>query len=175
MAKVSFTKLGLKVNQEIKTIKWNGQIIDIKQYIPVSDKLVLMSNVINLSYDTQTNFSNHTKIDVYTKLNIVEAYTNINFTDKQKENVCKLYDLFVSSGLMELILSNIPQQEINEITVGIEQSVKALYAYQNSAMGILDVIKSDYSNLDLDATMIQEKIANPENLSLLKDIIDKLG
>jgi hypothetical protein len=30
MAKVSFTKLGLKLNQEIKTIIWNDQVIEVK-------------------------------------------------------------------------------------------------------------------------------------------------
>lgn len=175
MAKISFTKLGLKKNQEIKTLIWNDQTIEIKQYLPVSEKLTLMSNIINLSYDVSMNFSNYTKIDIYTKLNIVESYTNINFTEKQKEDVCKLYDLLVGTGLMEQILLNIPKKEVNEITTGVFKTVEALYTYQNSAMGILEIIKSDYSNLDLDATVLQEKIADPENLTLLKDIIDKLG
>ena len=38
MAKVSFTKLGLKTNQEVKTIEWNEQIIEIKQYLPIEKK-----------------------------------------------------------------------------------------------------------------------------------------
>ena len=33
----------------------------------------------------------------------------------------------------------------------------------------------DYSNLDFEASDIQKKIADPENLSLLKDILTKLG
>ena len=56
MAKVSFTKLGLKLNSEVKTIQFNGQDIEIKQYLPVNDKLELISNVINLAHD-ENNFS----------------------------------------------------------------------------------------------------------------------
>jgi hypothetical protein len=57
MAKVSFTKLGLKANQEIKTFNFNEQIIEVKQYLPVNEKLTLISNVINQSID-ENNFNN---------------------------------------------------------------------------------------------------------------------
>ena len=33
MAKVSLTKLGLKVNQDIKNIEFNEQIIELKKYL----------------------------------------------------------------------------------------------------------------------------------------------
>ena len=42
-------------------------------------------------------------------------------------------------------------------------------------MGILDTISADYSNLDLDATKIQKKLADPNALALLKDVMANLG
>ena len=39
----------------------------------------------------------------------------------------------------------------------------------------LEVISQDYSNLDFDATKIQQQLADPDNLSLLKDVLTKLG
>lgn len=175
MAKLPFTKLGLKKNQDIKTLTWNEQIIEIKQYLPMQEKLQLMSKVINLSHDKDSNYSNPIKVDIYTKLNIIENYTNITFTDKQKEDVCKLYDLFKESGLMEEIFNAIPEQEIMEIENSIKKAIKSIYAYQNSVMGILDNVSSDYSNLNLDALNIQEALGDPNNLTLLKQVIDKLG
>lgn len=175
MAKLPFTKLGLKKNQEIKTLTWNEQVIEIKQYLPMQEKLQLMSKVINLSHDKDSNYSNPIKVNIYTKLNIIENYTNITFTDKQKEDVCKLYDLFKESGLMEEIFNAIPEQEIMEIENSIKKAIKSIYAYQNSVMGILDNISSDYSNMNLDALNIQEALGDPNNLTLLKQVIDKLG
>lgn len=175
MAKLPFTKLGLKKNQEIKTLTWNEQVLEIKQYLPMQEKLQLMSKVINLSHDKDSNYSNPIKVDIYTKLNIIENYTNITFTDKQKEDVCKLYDLFKESGLMEEIFNAIPGQEIMEIENSIKKAIKSIYAYQNSVMGILDNVSSDYSNLNLDALNIQEALGDPNNLTLLKQVIDKLG
>ena len=174
MAKVSFAKLGLKVNQEIKTIEFNEQIIEVKQYLPVNDKLELIGNVINSAHD-ENNFSNPVKVSVFTTLEIMYAYTNINFTDKQKEDPTKLYDMLISSGLVAEIIRAIPESEYNEILCGVSDSIDAIYAYRNSAMGILDIISQDYSALNFDATEIQKKIGDPENMALLKQVLTKLG
>ena len=174
MAKVSFAKLGLTKNQEVKTIEWGEYLIEVKQYLPINEKLNLISNVINFAHD-ENNYSNPVKVDVYTALEIMYAYTNINFTDKQKEDVTKLYDLIVSSGLYTKILEAIPCNEHCNLLSAIKKSIDAIYAYQNSVMGILDTISSDYSNLNLDATAIQKELTSPESLGLLKDILVKLG
>jgi hypothetical protein len=36
MAKLSFNKLGLKINQEVKNVEYaDGIVIEIKQYLPI--------------------------------------------------------------------------------------------------------------------------------------------
>jgi hypothetical protein len=42
-------------------------------------------------------------------------------------------------------------------------------------MGILDNVVNDYSNLDLNASEIQKKLGDPENMALLRDVLAKLG
>lgn len=174
MPKIGFTKLGLKSNNEIQSIEFNGQIIEVKQYLPVEEKLELITNVLELSHDSN-NFSNPVKVSVYTTLEIIEKYTNVNFTEKQKENPTKLYDLLVGNGFAAAVIKAIPEPEYNEILTGIKQTIKSVYKYQNSVLGILDSISQDYSNLNLDATEIQKKLADPENMELLKSIMTKLG
>lgn len=174
MAKVSFTKLGLVKNQEVKNVEWGEYSIEVKQYLPINEKLNLISNVINSAHD-ENNYSNPVKVDVYTALEIMYAYTNINFTDKQKEDVTKLYDLIVSSGLYAKVLEVIPSNEHCNLLNAIKKSIDAIYAYQNSVMGILDTISTDYSNLDLNAGEIQKKLADPENMELLRNVLAKLG
>jgi hypothetical protein len=174
MAKVAFTKLGLSKNQEVENIEWNEQNIEVKQYLPINEKLTLISNVMNNAHD-ENNFSNPVKIDVFTALEIMFAYTNINFTEKQKEDVTKLYDLLVSSGLYAAVIAAIPVTEYATITCGIRESIDAIYTYRNSALGILDSISTDYSNLNLDASEIQKKLSDPENMELLRNILTKLG
>ena len=72
MAKIAFTKLGLKTNQEIKTIQFNGQDIEVKQYLPVNEKLELISHVINSSVGENSNFANPIKADIFTALQIID-------------------------------------------------------------------------------------------------------
>lgn len=174
MAKVSFTKLGLKVNQEVNKIVINGQEIEVKQYLPINDKLDFISNVLNNAHDG-TNYPNWIKIAMMSDLEMMYVYTNINFTDKQKEDVCKLYDLLKSSGVFAAVASAIPEAELEEIRHGVNTMAHAVYEQKNSVLGILETVSADYSNLDLDATVIQEKLANPENLELLRNIMTKLG
>jgi hypothetical protein len=42
-------------------------------------------------------------------------------------------------------------------------------------MGILDTLKADYDNLNFDATEIQKKIGDPNNMALLREVLTKLG
>ena len=174
MAKVSFTKLGLKKNEEVGILHINEQDIEVKQYLPINEKLELISSVINSAAD-ENNFSNPVKENVFLKLEILYHYTNINFTDKQKEDPVKLYDLVVSSGLVNKVTDLIPEEELDEVINGLAQSVKAIYTYRNSALGILESISQDYSTLNLDATEIQQKLADPDNMALLKQVLTKLG
>lgn len=175
MAKIGFTKLGLKPNNEIKIIEFNGQNIEVKQYLPIEDKLELITNVINLSIDEDNNFANPIKIEVYTALEIIEKYTNINFTDKQKENPTKLYDAMNSNHFISLIISALSSTEYDAILNGIQKSIKAFDDYRNSIMNVLKNISTDYTNIDLDLSNIQEKINDPEALSTLKQLAEISG
>lgn len=174
MAKVSLTKLGLKVNQDITTIDFNEQTIEVKQYLPINDKLELISNVINASHD-DNNFANPVKVSVFTTLEIMYAYTNINFTDKQKEDPTKLYDMLISSGLVAAVVNAIPEAEYHEVLCGVTDSIDAIYTYRNSILGIMENIASDYKDLDFNAEEIQQKIGDPNNMAFLKEVLAKLG
>lgn len=174
MAKISFTKLSLKRKNEVKTITINNNQIEIKQYLPVNEKLDLIARVINGAHD-QNNFPNPIKIEVIGTLEMIMAYTNISFTEKQKEDIPKLYDLLEENGVIKDIISQIPEDEYNFIIDGINKTVDAVYTYNNSILGILESVSQDYSNLDFDIQKLQNDIANPENLKLVKEILTKLG
>ena len=174
MAKVSFTKLGLKKKEEIKNITINDQVIEVKQYLPISDKINIITNVIENSAD-DNNFANPVKVEVFANLEIMYAYTNISFTDKQKENPTKLYDLLEENGIIAEVIAAIPENEYALLLGWIDETIEAFYTYRNSVMGIMEQISTDYSNLSLDATEIQQKLADPQNLELLKSIMTKLG
>lgn len=175
MAKVAFTKLGLTKNSNIDVIEWNDQKIEVKQYLPMSEKLELVSTIINNSID-DNGYYNPMRVYVNTIIEVILAYTNISVTEKQKEDILKLYDLFVSSGLSGKIIGEaLNPYEYKQLQSWIHETIHSIYEYKNSVMGILDTISTDYSNLDLDATNIYNNLANKDNLGLVRDILTKLG
>ena len=176
MAKVSFSKLGLSKNTEIKNFEYNGQNIEVKQYLPINDKAIIVSNVLNQTFGDGTNrYINPLSLDLSIAFQIIEYYTNISFTEKQKENPAKLFDLIVGSGLWTEIINNLNKEDYDSLLNYINEAIESLYKYYNSVYGILDGINQQYKDMDLDATKIQKKLADPENMTLLKDVMTQLG
>lgn len=175
MAKVAFTKLGLKRKDEVKTVNINNNAIEVKQYLSINDKLALISRVINLSHDSSNNFANPVQVEVIGTIEIIMAYTNLSFTEKQKEDYAKLYDLLEENGITKDLIGAISEDEYAFLIDGINESIEAVYKYQNSILGILDSVAQDYSNLEFDASKIQQELADPQNLELLKGIMSRLG
>ena len=179
MAKVAFSKLDLKVNNKEISVPYvtsKGEEIsfEVKHYLPIKEKMDLVSRIINQSTD-DNGFYNPMRVKLYTTLEVVYAYTNLTFTPKQKEDPFKLYDLLVSTGLYDNITSHICNEDLEELEDSIWDTIKSIYSYRNSVLGILENISADYSNLNLDATEIQSKLADPNNMALLKDVLAKLG
>ncbi len=174
MAKISLNKLNLKIDNTVTILKFNEQDIEIKQYLPANEKLEMIGSIINQSADA-LKFYNVGKLEIFKTIELIKHYTNINFTDKQLEDTPKLYDLLVSSNLADEIISNIPEAEITWIDDVLMDTVTSIYKYQNSIFGILDTVNTDYDNLNFDLSELQKNISNPENLTLLKDVVTKLG
>lgn len=177
MAKIAFSKLGLTKDKldEFQTVEFNDQTVEVKQYLPIAEKAELISRVLNNSVDDDAGYYNNLKLDMWLALEIVYAYSNISFTEKQKSDPMKLYDLLSSNKLLNLIIGLVPESEFYYLTKVTHELATAIYTYRNSALGILDSIGRDYSNLNFDAAEIQKKLADPENLTLLKNVVEKLG
>ena len=174
MAKVSFAKLGIKTDSSIEKIQFGEHTIEVKKYLPMQEKMEMISNIINLSAD-ENKFYNPMKLDVFTALEIMDNYTNISFTEKQKEDPAKLYDQLTSSGLYNKVLDVITPEEWYYINNTLTETVQSIYSYQNSVMGILDTISQDYSNLKFDAEDIEQTLKDPGTMTLLKEVLTKLG
>lgn len=179
MAKVPFSKLQAKVNNEVTKLSYcnsAGEEIhyEVKHYLPFIEKLELVSRVINNSID-DNGFYNPMRVKYNMVLEVVYTYTNLSFTEKMKEDPFKLYDILVSSGIYEDIIHVILEKDWAEIEESVWSTIDNIYQYRNSAMGILDAVSTDYSNLNLDATAIKEELSNEDNLRLLRDVVSKLG
>lgn len=177
MAKISYNKLGITKDElnKVQTVEYNDQTIEVKQYLPIAEKSELITRVLNNSVDENTGYYNLLKLDMNLGLEIVYAYSNISFTEKQKEDPMKLYDMLNASKVLNLIIGLVPDGEFYYLNKTTHEMANSIVAYRNSVMGIMEAISADYSNLDLDATDIQKKLNDPDNMALLKDVLTKLG
>lgn len=174
MAKIAYTKLALSPNKEVKSFDYNGLVIEVIQYMPLEKKLEILTNIINNSGDDQ-GFYNRAKVEFNIILECIFAYTNITFTEKQKSDRMKLYDALVGSGFWASVKEVLPEDEYEWYNRMTYFTIDKIYEYRNSVYGILDAMKNDYDNLDLDATKIRDELADSNNLALLKDVVTKLG
>lgn len=177
MAKVAFSKFSFnkKNKEDIQTVVVEDQTIEVKQYLPVEEKLKIVENVLNKCVEPENGYYNTLKMNIFIALEMIFNYSNITFTDKQKESPYKLYDILQSNGLLGIIIGLIPESEFYYLRNVIKEMADAIYTYRNSAIGIMETISRDYSSLDFDAEKIQKNLADPDNLTLLKDVLTKLG
>ena len=174
MAKVAFSKLGLKKTEEVEVIEWNEQKIEVKQYLPIEDKLDMIANIINQSAD-YNGYYNPARIYIFTILEMIDYYTNISLTEKQKADVFKTFDLFVNSGLSAAIFDKINPYEYNQIKSWIHELINSIYVYKNSVVGIMDTIKEDFNLMDLDTEKLVERLGNKENIEFINELLNKMG
>lgn len=175
MAKVSFTKLN-KI-KSIPAISYPlGEIeIEVEQYLPLEKKLDLIIAVIEQSGNSEQGFFNLVQLQTYYTIEMVKAYTNISFTDKQMEDIPKLYDGLMLNDVWAFVEDKIPETEREYIWNNILEMANRVTEYQNSVLGILKQLSNNKESLDLDVTDIMNKIQDPESLTLLKQLVDKTG
>ena len=179
MAKVPFSKLQASVNGHDTCVSYmnrSGEEIkyEVKYYLPFKEKLELVSNIINKSID-DNGFYNPMRVKMNMALEITYAYTNLSFTEKMKEDPFKLYDILISTGIFTDIVNAICEKDWTEIQDNVWATIKNIYEYRNSVMGILENISSDYSGLSLEAAEIQKQLNEGNGVEFLKEVMAKLG
>ena len=180
MANITFETLGLKVNQDVKVLDFNGEKIEVVEYLPIQKRLKLISEALSnaLSEDTE-GFYNPIKLTVFIAIAAVEAYTNIEFTEEEKEEIPYIYDLLESSGLLKVIIEEgIGEMEYNDLLIQVEACMRSITSFNNSFYGVIKNIGSNKDMLNFDVEKIQallKEAKDPESLKLLKEIAPLLG
>lgn len=175
MAKVPFSKLQACVDGQVSQISYKDKndkeiYYEVKHYLSFKDKLEMITKIINQSVD-DNGFYNPMRVKLYTVLEVVYAYTNLSFTEKQKEDPFKLYDLLVSTGIFMNVLKEITEYDWADIQDNIRITIDNIYKYRNSVMGILEAVSADYGELKLDAENLTDTLLNPESLQILKSLM----
>lgn len=141
MGKVSYANLKLKVDTSINTFDFEGNKIEVLKYLPIEDKYDLV--MITLQKASDNGIYNAMKVDVFFHLHLVYMYTNLSFTDKQKENELKLYDTLKSNGFIDLLLETIEESEYNFLYECINEIISDSLNYRNTAGAVIQSLIND--------------------------------
>lgn len=173
MAKVSFTSLTPIKSIEDKVVKFNDKEIVVKQYLPIKDKADLVTYIIQSAFDDNGLFS-PVRQRIYETVGKLRWYTNINFTDTMNTNIEKTYDSIILNQLKR-ILDEIPEDEHIEICDMIDEAVTETKDYLRSFAGQLRATTNDYEATNFNLDKIAETLQDPEQLGLVKNIMEKMG
>lgn len=136
MSKVTYSSLKLKTN--VETNKIEGTEIEVLKYLPIEEKYSLIN--ITLQSAKEGVLYNPVKLDAYFHIYLVMMYSNISFTDKQKEEPLKLYDVLKSNGLLDKIILAIDEEEYNDLIKYLNQQEEDIYHYKNTISGTISEI-----------------------------------
>lgn len=174
MAKLAFSKLNKIKSIPDKIIPTENGDLVVKQYLPLENKIDLIETVLDFS-GSDEGFFNVVKLEAYFRIEMIKAYTNITFTEKQLEDTQKLYDMIVINGIWTIVESNIPEEEKDYIWDAIIEMADAIVEYNRSIGGMLKSLSYDYSALDDEAVNIQKKLKTPEMEAVLKHFLPEAG
>ena len=141
MGKVSYANMKLKVKNNVKTFKFQDNDIEVIQYLSSEDKYSLIN--ITLQKSLEDGFYNPLKLDVYFHLHLVYMYTDISFTEKQKEDEFKIFDTLKNNNFIDLMLANIPEDEYNYLLKIMEETIEKNEKYKNTVAGIMSKLIDD--------------------------------
>lgn len=172
MAKVTFASLKLKIKDEVKKVTIADKEVEVKQYLPASDKYDLI--MISLQEAKENGIYNDFKIDVFLHLNMIFMYTNLSFTDKQREDLFNLYDILESNDVINTVIQAIPQEEIQTVYNCVNKIMRDSMIYENSAAGVAKTIITEMPANAAAAAEIVDNF-NPEKYSEVMNFAKAIG
>lgn len=141
----SYNTFEIGPNQEVQVLK----------YLPIEDKNDLIQ--ITLQNSEEKGLYNLLLVDMYFHLYIAYMYTDIEFTDEEKENAPKLYDILWSTGVMSAILNAMNEEEYNTLFGMLQDTIEDRKKYKST---VASVIHNIIENLPASALEAADTIKN---------------
>jgi hypothetical protein len=110
---INYSDLDFKQEDTDKytVITFKDKEIKVLKYLPSIEKYNLLNTTLLQSTD-DTVIINEYKLDMFFNINLAIAYTNIVFSKEEQDmELSDLYDKFKISGLLDMIIDAIPDDE----------------------------------------------------------------
>ena len=116
-------KLEISGREKVNQIYFNELIIDVKNYLTITEKITLAKSIYESAVDTDNGLHivDGNSLDIAFKVLLTEKYTNLILP----KNVIETYDMLVESGLFQMIYSAIPKNEMWDLEEALENHIQA--------------------------------------------------
>lgn len=141
MSKVSYANLKLKTDTSVKTFKFKDTEVEILNYLPLEDKISLIDIV--LQNCKQNGVYSAIRVDAMFHLYLVFMYTNLSFTEKQREDEMKIYDTLKSNGFIEEMLKNMNEDEYKDLIECLNDQIETELKYTTTAASVINKLVDD--------------------------------
>ena len=132
---MNFSELELKINDKVRTLKFKNKDIKVKQYLPIQDKLNLIQIALQQSLDE--GIYNDGLLTAYFHTYVVMFYTDLEFTEEEKQDVLTLFNLMDSENLIGSVIELIPQSEFGDLLEMLNNQQKNNMIFKQSAAYII--------------------------------------
>ena len=158
----------LTLNTSVKTFNIGEEEVKVLQYLPIEQKNELIYLAIqNAMENGQVNLL---KLNMFFNLYLAYSYTDIEFTDEEKEAASALYDLLQSSGVIDTIIANMDEGEYSYLVTVMNETVANKQKYNST---IAALIRSFIEELPINAENAAEIIKNfnPEQFTQVMNFV----
>lgn len=151
---MKFDELNLKQVNKDANIVINDKKINIKQYLPINDKISLVQ--IALQQSEEDGVYNEGLLTAYFYTYIVMFYSDIEFTDEQKEDIPSIYDILETNDIITKVCDAIPKVEFDDL------------------LDLLQDQKDNYTNYKASTAYLISQFINtlPEQMNQVAEIIN---
>ena len=163
---ISYANMKLKPVTTTHKFEWNGNEIEVLDYLPIEDKYDLI--MITLQKSFEDGYYNPIKVDEFFHLHLIYMYTNINFTDKQREDEHKLYDSLKSNGLIDAFIEQMNEFDYSELFNMLDDTKRELTEYHRT---IVSLVKGLITDLPKQAEAMSQILDNFDE-EKFKNVID---
>lgn len=164
--------VALDRKENIKLVDYNGLTVQIKQYLPITEKVGLVSAVYNSAKyeDTDLNIISENTLDIAFKNLLVETYTNLTLS----KNPIESYDMLVDSGLYNVVCDNIPEKELLDLQQVLDNHIITKQNEFEQSMKLEYIIKNAIDNLLFKLEDFVNSIPSNEEIKELPDIVKNI-
>lgn len=151
-------------------ITFKDKEIKVLKYLPSVEKYNLLNTTLLQSID-DTVIINEYKLDMFFNINLAIAYTNIIFSKEEQDmELSDLYDKFKTSGLLDMIIDAIPDDEYATLYSSLVYNKEEYVSERKSvSYGIANAIEQISKNLpkqeEMQNLLQSLKDFNPEDYS----------